>query len=424
MKIVQNGYVFSPTSLVRFWQNEFCSWLDRYDVEFPDTLLKDAIEDETELLFKKGLEHEKSILEQLQQDELGVFDLTEGKPEDTVAALKAGHPRIYQAAFSKTPFYGIADLLVRVDTPSKLGNHSYEVADVKLSRQASPTHVIQLCCYAEMLEAVQGIRPKHLHIILGNKQQVSFRTDDFYYYYLQLKEAFLKFHACFNADEAPDITNWDSDFGRWTSHVENLLADKDHLCRVANITKSQIKKLNQAGITTMSELASCTQERIPKLDQMVFQRLKAQAHLQLKSKQDSQPVFELIPMSPERASQRIGLASLPPASPLDVFLDMEGNPHYDGGLEYLFGVTHLEDGKPVFKDWWAFNPAQEKLAFEGFIDWVYARWHEDPTMHIYHYASYEVTAMRKLMGRYGTREKEVDDLLRNEVFVDLYRIVS
>jgi len=44
-------------------------------------------------------------------------------------------------------------------------------------------------------------------------------------------------------------------------------------------------------------------------------------------------------------------------------------------------------------------------------------------MHIYHYASYEVTALRRLMGRYGVREHEVDTLLRNEVFVDLYKIV-
>jgi hypothetical protein len=28
--------------------------------------------------------------------------------------------------------------------------------------------------------------------------------------------------------------------------------------------------------------------------------------------------------------------------------------------------------------------------------------------------------MRKLMGRFGTREMEVDNLLRNEVFLDLY----
>lgn len=45
-------------------------------------------------------------------------------------------------------------------------------------------------------------------------------------------------------------------------------------------------------------------------------------------------------------------------------------------------------------------------------------------MHIYHYASYEITACRKLMGRYGVCEYEVDQLLCNEVFVDLYKVVK
>jgi len=44
-------------------------------------------------------------------------------------------------------------------------------------------------------------------------------------------------------------------------------------------------------------------------------------------------------------------------------------------------------------------------------------------MHIYHYAPYEITALRRLMGTYGTREKEVDDLLRHGVFIDLYQVV-
>ena len=46
-----------------------------------------------------------------------------------------------------------------------------------------------------------------------------------------------------------------------------------------------------------------------------------------------------------------------------------------------------------------------------------------PDMHIYHYAAYEKTALRRLMSRHGTREEEVDRLLRNEVLVDLYRVV-
>ena len=41
-------------------------------------------------------------------------------------------------------------------------------------------------------------------------------------------------------------------------------------------------------------------------------------------------------------------------------------------------------------------------------------------MHIYHYDHYEPTALKRLMARYGTREDEVDELLRREVFVDLY----
>src|SRR5207247_1576672 len=47
----------------------------------------------------------------------------------------------------------------------------------------------------------------------------------------------------------------------------------------------------------------------------------------------------------------------------------------------------------------------------------------DPAMHVYHYASYEITALRRLMGQYGTREKELDDLLRRGVFVDLFKVV-
>ncbi|MEP7213361.1 MAG: AAA domain-containing protein [Acidobacteriota bacterium] len=44
-------------------------------------------------------------------------------------------------------------------------------------------------------------------------------------------------------------------------------------------------------------------------------------------------------------------------------------------------------------------------------------------MHIYHYAPYEVTAVRRLSTFHDTRQEEVDELLRHEVFVDLYKVV-
>jgi predicted RecB family nuclease len=42
-------------------------------------------------------------------------------------------------------------------------------------------------------------------------------------------------------------------------------------------------------------------------------------------------------------------------------------------------------------------------AFERFIDFVMRRWASHPDMHIYHYAPYEPSALKRLMGRYATR---------------------
>ena len=136
---------------------------------------------------------------------------------------------------------------------------------------------------------------------------------------------------------------------------------------------------------------------------------------------DPRPQYELrTPILPE--PQR-GLGLLPPPSALDLWFDMEGFPFYPGGLEYLFGAVSEEKGAPVFHDWWAHNEQEEKRAFEGFMDFAYARWQQDPKMHVYHYGAYEKTALRRLMGKYATRENEVDELLRHDVLVDLLNVV-
>ena len=116
-----------------------------------------------------------------------------------------------------------------------------------------------------------------------------------------------------------------------------------------------------------------------------------------------------------------GLAALPEPSAGDLFFDIEGDTFAgDGGLEYLFGFA---DREGRYEARWALDPEAEKRAFEGFIDEVMARWERHPGFHVYHYAPYETTAVKRLMSRYATREEEVDKLLRGRVFVDLYRVV-
>ena len=65
----------------------------------------------------------------------------------------------------------------------------------------------------------------------------------------------------------------------------------------------------------------------------------------------------------------------------------------------------------------------EKAAFEAFMDFVTDHLNRYPNAHIYHYASYEETALKRLMSTYGTREQAVDNLLRNRKLVDLYKVV-
>src|SRR5207302_7232845 len=64
-----------------------------------------------------------------------------------------------------------------------------------------------------------------------------------------------------------------------------------------------------------------------------------------------------------------------------------------------------------------------KVAFEATVDFIVERLARSPALHVYHYASYEASALKHLMGLHATRESEVDRLLRGGVLIDLYKVV-
>ena len=426
MQLKDGKYFFSPSDLTCFMDSPFASWMDRCAMESPSIAPKKDPEDALKsVLQAKGFTHEDEQESNFRDQELSVFrvESTNSKEqvELTLSAMKNGVDVIAQARLENNQFLGFADFLIKVAGASKLGNYHYEVWDTKLASKVKPTFAIQLCCYSEMLEAIQGVFPQNITVLLGTNEKVSLRTSDYFHYYLELKKSFLSTHIQFNSNNMPDPAESKS-WGNWSAFAKQLLIEKDHLLQVANILRGQIKKLNQADIRTMKQLADTNMENIKGINPLVFQRLKAQASIQIASAGKSTPKFKII--KPDDG-ERSGLALLPPQSHLDVFFDIEGDPFDEGGLEYLWGNTYLNDqGERSFKDFWAHNRDQEKKAFEQFIHWVYERWQRDPSMHIYHYANYEITACRKLMGRYGVCEFEVDQLLRNEVFVDLYKLVK
>ncbi|RUR19924.1 TM0106 family RecB-like putative nuclease [Legionella sp. km535] len=424
MYIESSQLIFSPSDLTQFMESPFSSWMEHLALTNPELLpAPDEADALGAVLQDLGNQHELEVLAEFQRQGLTIANLHQSEDpfNATREAMVKGFDVIYQPRLELLPFKGYADFLIKTEGASRFGDYHYELYDSKLSQSAKPSFLIQLCCYAEMLEVLQDRKPEYITVILGSKEFKRFRMADYYYFYQQLKDQFLIAHQQFTTSNCPDPAASKS-WGRWGTHAEHLLKKADHLIQVATITSGQIKNLTKVGITSMTALANTQLDRVKGIKPDILERLKLQARIQKQSEGKSVPEFHLIQLE---GGKKQGLALLPPASRSDIFFDLEGFPLEEGGLEYLWGVVWFdEQGNRQYTDFWAHHHEQEKESFQAFIQWAYQRWLDDPAMHIYHYAPYEVSACRKLMGKYGVCEFEVDQLLRNEVFVDLYKVVK
>ena len=423
MRRDSNGrLVYSPTDLVRFHGSAFASWMDRFQLERPGVVTPDPETEEDRLVFGLGNKHESDHLAKLKSSGQRVIEVARSDAafDRTLTAIRSGPDVVFQAALRLDSFAGYADFLERVPGASKLGDFHYEISDTKLASSEKPSYLLQLCAYAEMLEAAQGRRPAHVHVILRRDERRSFRTDDFFFAYRALKRAFLETMASFDPDRPPE-PDVGGDWGPWASEAKRRLTAADSLALVAGMRADHVKKLRAGGIDTVAQLAALKAKKFAKITPSTFDRLRDQARLQIASRGQPLPKWRVLEAPADEP--RRGLALLPPPSPLDVYFDMEGYPLVEGGLEYLFGAATNGGAEPDYADWWAHDADEERTAFEVFVRWIMDRRARDPAMHVYHYAAYERTALRRLMGRYGVCEAEVDTLLRENVLVDLYAVV-
>lgn len=414
----------SASDVVNFLECEHIAHLDLIDLVTP--LQRASDDDQARLIQEKGYAHEAAYAARLAAESDSFVDIARDRPsldariEATRDAMRRGVGVIFQGTLRDGPFVGHADFLRRVERPSALGPFSYEVADTKLARSVKAKFLVQLAFYSSLVARVQETEPRLMHVVLGNRQEQSFRYADYSRYFLTVRGDYLSRVTGGAGNSYPHVCGKCGQC-KWRVLCENRRLADDHLSQVANISRLQIKKLEEAGIATMASLARAGAEmRIPKLAPETFGKLRHQASLQFKARQTGERYLDLLAPDPEG---RRGFARLPAPDAGDMFFDMEGDPLEEGGLEYLFGVYYFEDGKATFKPFWAHTRAEEKLAFEGFMDFVADRLRRYPRACIYHYASYEATALKKLMSLHGTREADVDRLLRREKLVDLYKVV-
>ena len=413
----------SPSELISFYVSPYEFLVRKYMKETDDSYAKEDPEDPfLKIIASKGEDHEKEILSDLQRKDLSITIIEKSDRftmvNDTLEAMKRRVDIIYQGSISNDNFYGRADFLVREDVPSNLGDYSYQVWDAKLSKSIKPEHILQLCCYAEMLSDITGVRPEKGYVITGDQSKEEVLFDDYFSFYKLVKNQFLSAQES-KLSKPPnpgDFTNW----GLFSEHAQLVLRETDHLYQIAEIRSSQIQKLQDVGINTVTDLLKNDAKKPQKMEQKVFDRLKKQASLQKKTLSSEKIHYEVL----ENEDYGTGLYTLPAKSKNDIYFDLESNPlNQEFVLHYLWGAAH-EDSRGGFDCWWAHNKDQMREAFSSFIDWVYNRWLKDRSMHIYHYGHFETSTIRSLMGEFGIKETKVDNLLRNAVFVDLYKVIK
>ncbi|WP_292580654.1 TM0106 family RecB-like putative nuclease, partial [Mesorhizobium sp.] len=407
-----------------------CGHLAELDLQVADGALeKTKIWDPLlEILQLRGAAHEAAYVDHLRTSafEVAVIEgkgIDDGSVAATIEAMRAGVQIIVQAALRSPPFTGRADILRRVETPSDLGAWSYEVVDTKLARETKGGTVLQLCLYSDLVGQVQGLVPEYAYVVapLTGFEPEAFRVSDYAAYYRNVRE---RFAASLNGNGGtyPEPVAH-CDICRWRGRCDDQRHQDDHLSLVAGITAVQRGELvghDVANMTALADLPLPLPWKPERGAASSYNRIREQARIQVAGRAAGQVLHEALPIEPS-----FGLCRLPAPDDGDIFFDLEGDPFVgEGGLEYLFGYAFNDaEGALTYVADWCLTPADEKAAFERFVDFVIERRAHHPGMHIYHYAAYEVGALKRLMGRYASREEEIDTLLRGQVLVDLYAVV-
>ncbi|QEA28585.1 TM0106 family RecB-like putative nuclease [Microbacterium sp. CBA3102] len=343
--------------------------------------------------------------------------------DETVRALRSEALVVFQAAFATEEFVGFADFLRKDD------EGRWRVQDSKLARKARVTALMQLAAYADQLDRLGIPCSDEVDLILGDGTLSTHAVDDLLPLF-QVRRARLRALIADRrvADGATGTPlAWGDDrgdlqivaCGRCATCEEQVLAHRD-LLMVARMRPVQRARLRAAGVETIDALAAAVHAPAG-MNTDTFENLRAQARLQLRADAEGEPTYDV------HYAQAIHTLPLP--SHGDIFFDFEGDPLYtepaaDGeaqwGIDYLFGWV---DNADQYSALWAHTFADEKRALESFLDFVTLRRAAHPGMHIYHYAPYETSHLVAMAARHGVREGEVDRLLREGVFVDLYPLV-
>ena len=386
-----------------------------------------------DLLVEKGAQHERDCLAEFLNDGRSVWQVPGRNPDETFAqwVARIGNPFngdvdvIYQMPLLHDGMRGIADFLVRVVDEN--GAVTYEPIDAKLTRtQAKPGHVLQLCFYADAIEALSGRTPKEIHLWLGSGAIESLSVEQFRPYWRRLRSqlvAHLEDEA--NERDTAPVPCDHCDYCEFSPVCDERWRREDSLVYVANIRPPDRAALEHDGVRTIVDLARRV-EPVEHVHDETLVRLQRQASLQVASRDQPElaPAYELVAAGDDPIFGH-GFELLPEPDAGDVFFDFEGHPFWtpQHDLFFLSGLLYVVDGRWTYDARWAHDLGDQASMVRELVEFFAQRRESFPRMHVYHYNHTERSSLERLTR--GTESEGLfTSLVQSGLFVDLYVVAK
>ena len=262
-----------------------------------------------DLIFRKGNEHEHAYLARLEArrtlDPSHADVRRRGlRPRGARRADGGGDPRARGGRHLPAVPHRTAAGGGSRTSSSSTRDGGYEPVDTKLARTAKPSHVLQLCFYAEQLARIQGSPVEHVHVENGRGERETFRVAEFESYYHRVRERFL---AALDAEN--ETYPWPCDHCGICDFRRRCYAQRvedDHLTLVAGVWRSRGEAAPGGGDRRRSKRSASSPPGTPVdgLRPETVEAMRHQAELQLRARREGRPVLGAARRSRRSAASR------------------------------------------------------------------------------------------------------------------------
>jgi len=391
---------------------------------YGDPATKDKVSVFIQLLWEKGNEYEKEVIENL---DIPFTDLSslrgEEKEKATTEAMSRGDDFIYSGRIK------VGDLLGEPDLLRKQGK-GYVAGDIKSGageeggsdiddRKPKKHYAVQLALYTDILEKLDCCSGRAPFVWDIHGEEITYDLNE-----LQGKRNPTPLWSIYQ-DTLAQVQRISSQVDttspanasicklcQWRTNCITSLETSNDLSLIPELGRAKrdallphIKDLNELAKINITSLIKGKKTIIPGIGPASLEKFQARAKLQ--TQKGSSPYL----------TDKVNLTP----SDVELFFDIETDPMRD--ICYLHGFIKRKNQDNSTEEFYSFyadepTPEQEEQAFKDAIKFI----QDSQPCKIYYYSKYERTIWRKLQKRYPdiASEEEIEDIFSSERSVDLY----